>query len=207
MLFPSTIIIGSDSDLVASTLENLTTDLGHKLTPNNPDILNVTDYSIESVKQIANFLSKKPYSHQTKIVIINAVHTLQTEAQNALLKILEEPGADNYFILSTSTPGRLVPTILSRCHQIQLSNSSSVAKPTLTFPSDIKSALLQSEKFVSDKGTLSENLQQELSAYHRLLIEKPSKANQLIIQKIIKALNMLNANVDPKSVLDYLFLS
>lgn len=207
MIFPSTIIIGNDLSAIDQDLINLCSQLEHNLNPNNPDILKISEYSIESIKSINNFLSRAPYSHSSKIVIIPDVDLLLTEAQNALLKILEEPGNANYFILTTSVPGRLVSTILSRCHQIRLHNSSAKTTTSLRFSQDIKSALLQSETIATDKVALTALLQQELGAYHQLLIDHPSQNNRLIIQKIIKALNMLHANVDPKSALDFLLLS
>lgn len=54
-----------------------------------------------------------------KVFIIDEAELLATEAQNALLKTLEEPPAETYIVLVTSRPDRLLPTILSRCQFVQ----------------------------------------------------------------------------------------
>jgi DNA polymerase III delta' subunit len=55
-----------------------------------------------------------------KVAIIYQAETLRKESANRFLKTLEEPTADTYFILVTTRPERLLPTILSRCQMIRL---------------------------------------------------------------------------------------
>jgi DNA polymerase III subunit gamma/tau len=64
----------------------------------------------EKVKYLPNVLRKKVY-------IIDEVHMLTTEAFNALLKILEEPPEHVLFIMATTEPNKVIPTILSRCQR------------------------------------------------------------------------------------------
>ncbi len=64
----------------------------------------------EKVKYIPNKLRKKVY-------IIDEVHMLTKEAFNALLKVLEEPPAHVMFVLATTEPHKVLPTILSRCQR------------------------------------------------------------------------------------------
>jgi len=64
----------------------------------------------EKVKYLPNVLRKKVY-------IIDEVHMLTPEAFNALLKILEEPPEHVIFIMATTEPNRVIPTILSRCQR------------------------------------------------------------------------------------------
>ena len=120
IFFPSTLFITSTNLDFASSLQ----PLGHLSIINNPDIFSLEDYSIESVRSIKKFLSQKPYQHSSKIIIIQNAQQLQPEAQNALLKMLEEPGENNYFFLTTSRPSQLLPTIMSRCHQIKINSSN-----------------------------------------------------------------------------------
>ena len=56
-----------------------------------------------------------------KIVILEEAHALQEAARNAMLKILEEPPRDCYFIMTSSRPGAIIPTILSRLRRYDLS--------------------------------------------------------------------------------------
>jgi hypothetical protein len=60
-----------------------------------------------------------------KVTILNDADTISTVGANVLLKTLEEPRPDNFFILITTTPSRLPQTVLSRCqrwHFDRLSN-------------------------------------------------------------------------------------
>jgi len=91
----------------------------------HPDFLAVSPekglISIEKVREIINFLSFKPKISGLKIVIIDDSEKMTKEAQNALLKILEEPNLDNLIILVSSYPEKLLPTILSRLLVIKFS--------------------------------------------------------------------------------------
>jgi DNA polymerase-3 subunit gamma/tau len=64
----------------------------------------------EKVKYLPNILRKKVY-------IIDEVHMLTTEAFNALLKVLEEPPEHVIFIMATTEPNKVLPTIISRCQR------------------------------------------------------------------------------------------
>jgi DNA polymerase III subunit delta' len=118
MLFPSTLIISNSTPDTVRKLNELTQSIGQRITSNNPDIFTVnqtTRWGIDVVRQIHTFLATKPYSHQNKIVLVYDAHKLLTEAQNSLLKILEEPGDTNFIILTTTKPYFILPTIISRC--------------------------------------------------------------------------------------------
>ena len=71
-----------------------------------------TVITIEQVRDIMSKLSTRQTSDQ--FIIIRPAESLGDEAANALLKSLEEPGDKIHFILITSEPSRLLPTILSR---------------------------------------------------------------------------------------------
>ncbi len=75
---------------------------------------------IEDVKQMQKKLFLKPIKSKTKAVIIEEAHLLTPEAQNALLKVLEEPPAHTIILLNTNSKEALLPTILSRCQIIEL---------------------------------------------------------------------------------------
>jgi DNA polymerase-3 subunit delta' len=75
---------------------------------------------IETVKLIQHKLFFKPLKSSNKIVVIEDAQLLTPEAQNALLKILEEPPANTFIFLGTETRESLLSTILSRCQIIEL---------------------------------------------------------------------------------------
>jgi DNA polymerase III delta prime subunit len=75
---------------------------------------------IDEVKQMQKKIFFKPIKSETKAVIIEDAHLLTKEAQNALLKVLEEPPANTIIMLGSDTKEALLPTILSRCQVIEL---------------------------------------------------------------------------------------
>lgn len=60
----------------------------------------------------------KPYEAPVRVYVVLEADTMDTEAGNALLKLLEEPPAHVHFILVSSGPERLLPTIISRCQRV-----------------------------------------------------------------------------------------
>ncbi len=75
--------------------------------------------TIEEIRRVKNFVSLSPYAGPYKFVVINDAHLMTTEAQNALLKVLEEPSPSSILILVTANPNSLLPTIASRCQEIK----------------------------------------------------------------------------------------
>ena len=88
---------------------------------NQPDIIFVSHekpntISVEDIRaQINNDIVIKPYSSPRKIYIINEGEKMTVQAQNALLKTLEEPPEYAVILILTSNVDTLLPTILSRC--------------------------------------------------------------------------------------------
>lgn len=74
--------------------------------------------SIAEIRKIKNFMSFSPFASKYKFAIINDAHLMTEEAQNALLKILEEPSSSSLLILITASPSLLLPTVASRCQEI-----------------------------------------------------------------------------------------
>jgi DNA polymerase-3 subunit delta' len=74
---------------------------------------------IDKIRDIIYQASMKPYEAWKKIFIINNAEDMNEEAQNALLKILEEPRENQIFILTTSRISGILPTVISRCNAIK----------------------------------------------------------------------------------------
>jgi DNA polymerase-3 subunit delta' len=75
--------------------------------------------SIEQVRGLQRLFSTTGSLSSRRIVIIDAIDDLERNAANALLKNLEEPPADSLFLLISHAPGRLLPTIRSRCRMLR----------------------------------------------------------------------------------------
>jgi DNA polymerase III gamma/tau subunit len=83
------------------------------------DIKQQQSLKIDTVREFTKYVYKKPLLSEHKIFIINDADTLVTEAQNAMLKLLEEPPKNTFIILISSQKNTFLPTVLSRCHVIQ----------------------------------------------------------------------------------------
>lgn len=77
---------------------------------------------IQDVREIQNKIYLNPFRSKIKAIIIDATTGITIEAQNALLKTLEEPPQDTIIIVLSSNLDELLPTILSRCKIIEIKN-------------------------------------------------------------------------------------
>jgi DNA polymerase-3 subunit delta' len=76
---------------------------------------------VDDVKRLSSFLSLTTAAGEWRVVIVDAADEMNRNAANALLKGLEEPPANTLFLLLAHAPGRLLPTIRSRCRVLSLS--------------------------------------------------------------------------------------
>lgn len=77
--------------------------------------------NVDQVRELVGKFALKPALSDRRIVIIDSIDDLERSGANALLKSLEEPPAGTVFLLISHSPGRLLPTIRSRCRAIRLS--------------------------------------------------------------------------------------
>ena len=77
--------------------------------------------SVEQVREVVGAATMRPYEGRGKVFIIDPADALSVGGSNAMLKTLEEPTRDTYFVLLTRSYDLLLPTIRSRCQQILVS--------------------------------------------------------------------------------------
>jgi DNA polymerase-3 subunit delta' len=70
---------------------------------------------VDVVRDLISRIGYRPFEGRRRFVLVREADTLEPQAQNALLKSLEEPPPSTSFILTTSVPGVLLPTVRSRC--------------------------------------------------------------------------------------------
>ena len=88
----------------------------------HPDVIEIDAASNSGVDEVRELIEKVKYSPiqgKYKVYIIDEVHMMTNSAFNALLKTLEEPPSYVVFILCTTEPYKLLPTILSRCQRYE----------------------------------------------------------------------------------------
>ncbi|CAG36160.1 DNA polymerase III subunit gamma/tau [Desulfotalea psychrophila] len=84
------------------------------------EIDGASNRGIQEIRELKEKIRFLPTSAKYRIVIIDEVHMLTTEAFNALLKTLEEPPEHVYFMFATTEIHKIPITILSRCQQYEL---------------------------------------------------------------------------------------
>ncbi len=84
------------------------------------EIDGASNRGIQEIRELKEKIKFLPTSAKYRIIIIDEVHMLTTEAFNALLKTLEEPPAHVYFMFATTEIHKIPVTILSRCQQYEL---------------------------------------------------------------------------------------
>jgi DNA polymerase-3 subunit delta' len=76
---------------------------------------------VDEVRRIGNFMALTPAEGGWRVTVVDGAEDLNQNSANALLKILEEPPPRAILLLVCSAPGRLLPTIRSRCRRLRLS--------------------------------------------------------------------------------------
>lgn len=110
----------SDTDRPCGKCENCRTE-------NHPDIIEIDAASNNGVEEVRNLIERVKYAPMLgkyKVYIIDEVHMMTSGAFNALLKTIEEPPAHVIFILATTEPNKVLPTIISRCQRFDFKKIS-----------------------------------------------------------------------------------
>lgn len=103
-------------------------------------------YTVARVnEELRRSMSFRPVEGQYKVVILTDVEAMRLEASNAFLKLLEEPTPSTVFILVTTRPDRLLPTIISRCQRLRFDTLHA---------DDIKQVLSEKLGFGMDKAQM-----------------------------------------------------
>ena len=103
---------------------------------------------IDEIRELKDKINYQPSKGRKKIYIIDEVHMLTKEAFNALLKTLEEPPEHVIFILATTEPDKILPTIISRCQRYDFKSL------TYTEVKDKLSEICCGENVEIDEGSL-----------------------------------------------------
>ena len=155
---------------------------------NHPDIIELDAASNNGVDDIREIIEQVPYAPlmgKYKVYIIDEVHMLTTQAFNALLKTLEEPPAHVIFILATTDPQKVIPTVLSRCQRYNFSkiNLFEIKKRTIEV---LKSENIPyEEKAIEEISRLAEGgMRDALSLLEQCLAYNPNEVKLEDIEHI-----------------------
>lgn len=191
----------------------------------HPDVINIhpngASIKIEQVRNLILRLAEKPIEGAKKVFIMHNAHTMTPQAQNALLKTLEEPLGSSIAVLLSDNLKKLLPTVISRC---QVFDFSEVVESNLTLeareqiaklilapikdknPMDIGSRV----KKLSDREEKLEDLLEYIASLYRdlLVVNTNSNANLINVDLkdiIEKSAKILSA-VDIVKALDEIYI-
>lgn len=222
-VFQSLLVCGGNREERAAKIAEIGESLGAGKFENNPDIFTAlpTDagnIGIEAVRELIAFLTTKPVVGEWKIVLIEEAEYLTEEAQNALLKTLEEPPEKAVIILSAANPDNLLPTVISRCQMIELAEKTQVALTEEEAGEQIREMGKIGEMDLGEKFRLAQKVASErqaavawidktLAAIHRVLTTRQRPPLWKKVRRLLKAKEYLKANTNVRLTIENLFLN
>lgn len=203
------LIIHPLADKRENHIRELITKLGFSL--NHPDLmwLGIDEkLNMDQAKKIKNFLKLKPYRAKGQMIAVIAAENLTTEAQNALLKTLEEHAEDVNLILGAGHVEQLLETLVSRCQVINLEHTEEVnTKETEKFYKQIETLIPAS---IEERFKFMEKLDEKdifllsLTKYFRKKL--PQKESVNFLKDLLEAQKWAKSNVNIRAILEYLML-
>ena len=118
----------------------------------HPDILQVNRFDkkreilVDQIRELSKDVIRVPGEASAKVYIVNEADTMNIAAQNALLRILEDPPGYAVFVLSTDNPKALLPTVRSRCIEIK-------ARPAETFDAGSRGSVTYKDNKIDVNAT------------------------------------------------------
>lgn len=203
------ILISIDLDKRKAEINKIVGEFG--LEPDHPDLLYIDDdekLGVEGAKKVRDHLSLKPFSAKGRAVVIVSGHNLTNEAQNSLLKILEEPPLESLIVIGVENEEQLLETIRSRCEIIFLVQD----KKEVHFDRVEKIMgmnLDQRFEFVEKLDEKEELVAELIEYYHqKVMSEKKLEKNDLeFAKKLIEAEKWSKAHVNIRAIVEYLMLT
>lgn len=171
---------------------------------------------ISQTREGTKFLQERPFSYQKKFLIILDSEKLTIQAQNSLLKTLEEPPVYALILLSSKTRNSLLETVVSRCRMLPIKKDRecAVVENSNSLEKILKMNLGKRLEFASEiskeeKETLLELLECWVEEGRDMILKKPKDENRLKnIKRIIEIKKDLeNSNVNQRLSIEALVLS
>lgn len=209
-MIPS-IIVDSDLDSRVEKINQILIE--NKLKNPHPNLLffdKEEKLGVAQAKQIIDHMSLKPYQTGPQAVVLVQAEELTPEAQNSLLKTLEEPPENSLIILGVSSEDQLIPTILSRCkivnNKAQATGNKLEEKDVENiekfFSSSIEERFVIIEK-TEDKDKLFSNL---VFSLREKMLDNPNSSFLNINNKVATLQEYALNNVSMRAILEYIAL-
>lgn len=182
------------------------------LSQNHPNMLWIDDDKpgIAQARKIIEHLTLKPYQDKSQAVVVMFADNLSEDAQNALLKTLEEPPDSAIIILGASSEDNLLPTVLSRCHVMNYESRDANSKLNQQDREEIEklqASSLEKRFQLIEKLENKEEFLGKLIWYFREQLNtnhSPSTVNYL--NELIETERWTKQNVNLRAILEYIML-
>lgn len=137
---------------------------------------------IDEIRQLKEKINYSPTKGRKKVYIIDEVHMLTKEAFNALLKTLEEPPEHVLFILATTEPDKILPTIISRCQRYDFKSVNyRDMREKLLYIVDSEGYKIDEASLVAIYEASGGSMRDSISILERLMINTEEK--NIVIEK------------------------
>lgn len=122
---PHAILFTGPSGCGKTTLARIVRDRLKCVGTQNYQEINAANFrGIDMVRDLADGLHLAPLGGRTRVAVIDEAHQMTKDAQNCILKVLEDPPPTAYVILCTTDPQKLIQTIITRCTEIKVTGLS-----------------------------------------------------------------------------------
>ena len=110
--------------------------------------------NVEEIRSLKNKLQKKPFYNNKRFIILDDVETFNTNSINALLKIIEEPNENDYFLLINNKTRPLIDTLKSRCLEFKIILNYNQRNKITNFLMDIhnQETIIEQDKIMVSPG-------------------------------------------------------
>ena len=195
---------------------------------NHPDVLYFqagAKLGSAEARKIKEHLSLKPYSAKGIVIILEDASVMTPEAQNALLKTLEELAKEAILILGASSDANLLPTILSRCQIIRPATTDLAGLTQPTYEVYIKdlekllnSTVQERFQYIEKLKNREEFLRALIYYFRDILLQKitngdaaaqynvTKKEIKEFLKELLQAEQWVKQNVNIRAILEYLML-
>lgn len=213
------LIIHADAPIRTQEIEKII--IQNNLSKAHPNLLwfgEEDKVGIEQSRKVIEHLNLKPYQGDRQAVVMVSAENLTLEAQNALLKTLEEPPGDSLILLGISSEDQLLATILSRCHLIHLKGSTTTDKNVAEkyrkkIEELIESSYEKRFQYI-EKLENREEFLHHLVLYFRAVLTQSTFPHSMweakiiteFLKDLIEAERWTKQNVNIRAILEYLML-
>lgn len=217
-LTPYVISIQSSFLSPADILGFVTKHTKQLVSPENISLINEekTSITIDIIRALLGDMSYASFQGKIRHICLLYVDQTTIEAQNAVLKLLEEPPKNTQFWLFTQFPQVLLPTIISRCMEITWEQETTSTEEQQAFSIAAQKLLeeiattsyrelIESAEKYPERVTAQTFVDSMLQIIHTKNSSNPVAVNTLAMNTLLETKLHLSANVSPKLALEHCF--